>query len=236
MQAPIKLKDLEKQSYKMGMIYGAPGTGKTCFCSPKTLRTCIIDADKGASSIAPRKKKLGEDDSNILVFPCWENMSQLEEALKWVTANQKNIDLLVIDTLTILQGFMINGKVKNRAANKAHYDDFNEVLYTFTNLIYALKKMPFHVVFTAHEEFKDNRFGPLLAGSIKKTYAGHMDFIARCHVISVQLEGAAQQTQYRVLEFGLAENFDSKDRSTALQRYETDDIGVILEKIVKCTT
>ena len=234
----MNIQTLQKMSSSqrlMGMLYGPPGTGKTCFAAASNLRTVIIDADRGISSIIPRKKSLGVAWENIVVLECWNDTNKMTEALNYVFTNSRNFDLIVIDTLTLMQHSFLHNKIKNRKSNKGTYDDYNETLYAFTDVILSMKQMPCHVLFTAHEECRkvDGKYGPLFAGQLSTTYAGHMDYIGRCRIISVpKAQNSPDLVQMRVIDFGPEDAQDFKDRSQAMRRYETDDIGILLPRMI----
>ena len=130
-----------------GLIYGKSGVGKTYLAATKRTgrKTLIVDVERGLTSVA---------GTGVEAYPA-RTHQDLQDLFVFLKAEgHKTYDLLVVDSLTQLQKFMVadtlEQKVNKREARdyyRANQDDYalaNEKLRRF---LWDARSLPLHTIY-----------------------------------------------------------------------------------------
>ncbi len=241
MTGPVKLSQLN-QLYWQGLEYGPPGVGKTIFATnTQRWRICLFDVDQGWNAIKQFRMRNGISDENVDVFTIAE-VSDWLPAWTWFGQNYSRYGLMVLDSLTELQRKFHR---VNMATIQNKKQAWGRSLEQIEELMDATRKLPMHVVYTAHEwkntdmdnkvkEGEDDSliqtWRPSLKGRAQTEYDKHLGWLARMQN-AVKINPNGEREVIRVLNFGPDTNLEYKDRSGFMSQYEPCDFDYMIDKM-----
>jgi hypothetical protein len=143
-----------------GLIYGQSGSGKTNLIGtfPKPY---IIDTDFGLEGLVGKDidydeyyTRVGEAGAKDI----WPTILEKVESF----ANPTH-DTLAVDSLTTIMDVVIAAVLSKAGHAKIQLQDYNTLYDEITKLVVRLRRVPCHVVVTAHEEtIRDENSGKLM--------------------------------------------------------------------------
>lgn len=184
------------------MIYGWNGTGKTTLAGRTGLRTLLLDCrDAGVITLKrnpPKNLKIIRI-KNILHY-----LDSIDKAIR--LADQ--LDLLVVDTTTGLQGMAIK-EVKGKRSFDMNQRKWGQASSRVIECIAETRNFPKDVIYLAQEKHKgkpgedsDVEIGPSLQPATREFLSGCVDWIGRLYI----------EDEKRKLSFILTDNVEAKDR------------------------
>lgn len=184
------------EPWTCGLIYAHPGKGKTTAIGlmRPDFRKLIIDIDEGSAVLRTesnweRVEGLKEGIAKTDIFRVGSDLGRIKEIMGFLmSGGHEEYDLIVVDNLTEyeqrrLRELALTGR--NRGVPElAHY---GQVQGEVTQLVYDLRTLPVHKIFTAWEQLKEvnratgERFTvscPSLSGKSGDTVAGICNVVA----------------------------------------------------------
>lgn len=245
-----------RQHYVNIMVYGRPGVGKTMFGATGPTPVFFIDCDDGSLSVEnPMPELIKELDlkpqelygRSVRSFEQMMNViRQLGQELRtepgfWGT--------VVLDNLTELQRILMS-ELLNRSdppRQVADIRDWGIILTQMQGFVRAIKALPCHTIFIAHESAKEVagpvpnskvlEVAPALSGQIQNELPGYVDIVARYLLVERekrQADGTIQVETVRRMrcrpQVGSV-NVIAKDRSGRLADWEIPHFSRMIEKI-----
>lgn len=219
-----------------GVIYGAPGVGKTTIaCSLKDARIFVFDIDKGLHTARVMRAEQKLPLSNVK-YATINNTLEFEQASLWLWNNLKQFDLIVIDTATELQRMMVREVCKLGNVLVPGRDQWGIVREMSEKLLVDFRNLDKDVVYLAHEAFdsKAQKWTPSFDGRFSTDYAKLVDYIGRYVNLwdNATKEEKDETAEKRILryaiQFGKSEDAETKDRSKSMQYWELPDLDNIL--------
>lgn len=173
------------------LVYGEPGVGKTTFAASGPPPILFLDVDGGLRSVAGSKNEqkakvlndLGIDPRSIFYYSIRslaELFGRIEQLSNEFKVDPNRYGTVVLDTLTELQRVLIED-ILRAAANRAtpQLQDWNTVLLQMQRIVRAIKALPAHTVFLAHEQTRGDKIVPALSGQILTELPGYVDEVWR---------------------------------------------------------
>lgn len=245
---PVSLESIVSPFVSM-LIYGKPGVGKTVFGGgSQVFRTFIFDVDKGTLSLASSKTSQrltanGYPPIHKELIKAWpvSTYSDFEEGLRWFIANEKQFDLVLIDTGTELQRMLVDEIMRKNKHVIPDQRDWGMALTSMEYLTRTLRDMRKHVIMLAHETYSTDQqtlittHYPNFKGQFAKDYAKHFSVIARYMMIDQQIrnpDGTMASQTLRFLNCHPDPMSDAKDRSSSLEKYELPILDNVMSKIL----
>ncbi len=161
MTIPSALTTPSELDYRRILVIGPSGIGKTTFCGsahldPRCSPMCILDFDKGASSL---KGLIGPHGDEISVYPI-NTYSDLDIIYEYLASGQSPYKSILVDSISesqILSLFDIaderierdGDKGKNKSKFGLEELDFGRSLNQMRRLIRSLRALPMHIFFTS---------------------------------------------------------------------------------------
>lgn len=212
------------------LLYGAPGTGKTTFAASCPGPTLFFDVDGGLRSITstknPEKAKifteLSIDPAQIFYFPIRslaDLFNRIEQVSNEFRADSNRYGTIALDTLTELQRVLIEDILRSQNRATPQLQDWNVVLLQMQRIVRAIKALPCHSVFLAHEQTKDGRIVPALSGQILTELPAYMDEVWRYVVAeqeSISAQGQRVVKLTRMIRCNYATGMMTKSRAGCL--------------------
>lgn len=244
---PQPLTRLDNNYFKLNvMLLGPQNSGKTCFsCGSQFLRTLHLDIDSYGSIAAkafPGNVQMGIPPirQDLCLSEPVNTVQDMYAAITWIERNYKQIDLVVVDTITDFQRIAINSML-NDGLNRLSEYDYGPILNLMQGITERLKRVPVHVIYNAHETDKKRvvdgyaKFTPAFDGQFLDVYQGHFSEIWR-YVVTNQYytdqSGIAMVYKHRMIQCQTDESFDAKNRTAILDKYETPYLDHIFTKIM----
>lgn len=229
-----------------GLIYGGFGCGKTIFStSSKTLKTLVLDVDKGmTSALAAHKNSHAHLIDVVRVDSGKELLGILTDVSSDLAKNPTKWGLVTLDTITELSRILITEYAggSSESTEQAQKQHWGKLLLALESTTRVLKNLPCHSLILAHENIQTRVDGqriyhPNFRGQFNWEYGKHFDWIARQLVVTqtVLVEGTPTVVTSRWLNSELDEyTSDVKDRFITLDKYENPDLGLdpILSKMM----
>jgi len=204
------------------LVHGPAGAGKTTLCSTTGESTIIISAEAGLLSLR------GFDIPVIEV----KSLEELYEAYAFVSGEQgAQFSWVCLDSISEIAEVVLNYEKKNNKDPRAAYGLLAEKM---TDLIRAFRDLPGkNVLFLCKQEkVKDEQSGAILYGpsmpgnQLKNGLSYFFD-----EVLALRVEKDAEGQPTRWLQAQRDYNYESKDRSGALEMFEPPSIAGIAAKI-----
>ena len=207
-----------------GLIYGPPGVGKTCLAATAPA-PIILSAESGLLSLRW---------ANLPVIVI-KSLEDLQQARQWCQQSHEasNFYTIYLDSLSeIAEAVVLDGKSRHRDPRKA----YGEVLDKMMSEVKAFKNIYGKaVIMTAKmEPFKDGMSGAIKYGpSMPGTKLGPLLPYEFDEVFVMGIgQDPATKNNFRFLQTQPDLQYTAKDRSGALEPYETPDLTHVFNKIL----
>jgi phage nucleotide-binding protein len=209
----IKADELKRQLTLNMLIYGAPGVGKTTFCStaPKPL---IIDLENGSLALIGKSVDIAQVDT----------LDDAREAIKYALEN--GYQTVVIDSITRYAELLLEEILRENKRETARIQDWGEVVKRIKKLIWTLQGQNINTIFVALEaEEKDEDIivkRPAVPGQLKTAIPAIVDIVGYMRVL---------KDNKRVISVKPSPKWYAKDRSGKLPEDVVPDFSYILKLI-----
>ena len=209
------------------LVHGPAGAGKTSLCATTGEPTIIISAESGLLSLR------GVDIPVIEV----KALDQLYEAYDYVvnTAEGQAFKWICLDSISEIAEVVLNHEKKMAKDPRQAYGALAEKM---TDLIRAFRDLPGRNVYFSckQERAKDEQSGamlyyPAMPGNMLKQGVGYFFD----EVMALRVEKDAEGNPTRWLQTSRDYNYEAKDRSGALDMFESPDLAAIAAKISSST-
>lgn len=217
-----KTNDLGQHALKM-VIYGEAGAGKTRLAATTGEPTVVISAEGGLLSLR---------DHAITAIEV-KTIADVGEAYKWVLGSKEaqGLKWVCLDSISeIAEVSLAHEKAENKNTMRA----YGQMADQMTSLIRAFRDLPDrHVYMTAKQErvqLEDGSmvYGPSMPG--KNLTQGLPYFFDEVFALRVHTD--EEGTIQRFLQTAANGSFSAKDRSGALQLFESCDLSHIKKTIL----
>ena len=220
-------KDAAALSGMKFLVHGPAGAGKTRLCATTGEPTIIISAESGTLS-------LREFDIPVIEV---KSLDQLYEAYAYVTETEegKVFKWICLDSISEIAEVVLNHEKKTAKDPRQAYGALAEKM---TDLIRAFRDLPGRNVYFSckQERSKDEQSGamlyfPSMPGNMLKQGVGYFfDFV---FAMRIEKDEAGNPTRW--LQTSRDFNFEAKDRSGALEMFESPDLSAIAAKVTLST-
>ena len=205
------------------LVHGPAGVGKTSLCATTGASTIIISAESGLLSLR------GVDIPVIEV----KALDQLYEAYDFVVNDPQgqSFEWICLDSISEIAEVVLNHEKKVAKDPRQAYGALAEKM---TDLIRAFRDLPGRNVYFSckQERAKDEQSGamlyyPAMPGNMLKQGVGYFFD----EVMALRVEKDAEGNPTRWLQTSRDFNYEAKDRSGALDMFESPDLSAIAAKI-----
>lgn len=220
-------KDAAALSGMKFLVHGPAGAGKTRLCATTGEPTIIISAESGVLSLREFDIPVIEVKSLDQLYEAYDFVVNTEQgqAFKWVC----------LDSISEIAEVVLNHEKKTAKDPRQAYGALAEKM---TDLIRAFRDLPGRNVYFSckQERSKDEQSGamlyfPSMPGNMLKQGVGYFfDF-----VFALRVEKDAEGNPTRWLQTSRDFNFEAKDRSGALDMFESPDLSAIAAKVTSST-
>ena len=220
-------KDAAALSGMKFLVHGPAGAGKTRLCATTGEPTIIISAESGVLSLREFDIPVIEVKSLDQLYEAYDFVVNTEQgqAFKWVC----------LDSISEIAEVVLNHEKKTAKDPRQAYGALAEKM---TDLIRAFRDLPGRNVYFSckQERAKDEQSGamlyfPSMPGNMLKQGVGYFfDF-----VFALRVEKDAEGNPTRWLQTSRDFNFEAKDRSGALDMFESPDLSAIAAKVTSST-
>lgn len=202
------------------LVYGQSGAGKTRLCSTVEA-PLIISAEAGLLSLRDHDLPYVEVNS----------MDELREVYSFVTSSKEadQFNWIMLDSISeIAEVVLAAEKAKSRDPRKA----YGELQDQMTSLMRSFRDLPRNVYMSAKcERVQDDSgalmFQPSMPGN---KLAQQIPYLFD-EVFALRVHKNEDGTISRALQTASDGSYTAKDRSGALETYESADLGAIYRKI-----
>lgn len=239
---PKKLNEFKADRLKI-LILGESGVGKTSLVKTLKGRTLIISAESGLLSVAGCSAmvlSVNEDDDGNPLPLGKARIMRLGEIYKYLLTEEakKEYENIFIDSLSEISESMFDALKEEFPDRKDSIVMWGENLSRMRYMIKLFRDLPdYNVIFTCLPKIdKDDNgkryLGPDLNGKIADKVTALFDEVFYLYATQeVNTVGEYSGKMKRKILTGKTDFINCKDRSGALELYEEDDLGVIVEKI-----
>jgi len=237
---PISLENISDTSV-VGIIYGGTGVGKTVLVgSSQKYRTLLIDIDDGAVSANAWAVKYGLRRDLCKVWTV-QTIAEYNTAIAWWNIHKSEFDMIVVDTVTELQGMILREICERGKIQVPSQREWGIVLTSMNNITTQFRHSGKHVLFTAHETFREDTdtkrtmWQPAFQGAFKEQYGRHFSLIARYCMPERQVKLEDNSLQWQTERWLICHRdavTHGKDRFVALEKYEPPYIDNIIDKMM----
>ena len=205
------------------LVHGPAGAGKTSLCATTGEPTIIISAESGLLSLRGFDIPVIEVKSLDQMYEAYDYVVNTEEgqAFKWVC----------LDSISEIAEVVLNHEKKVAKDPRQAYGALAEKM---TDLIRAFRDLPGRNVYFSckQERAKDEQSGamlyyPAMPGNMLKQGVGYFFD----EVMALRVEKDADGNPTRWLQTSRDYNYEAKDRSGALDMFESPDLSAIAAKI-----
>ena len=205
------------------LVHGPAGAGKTSLCATTGEPTIIISAESGLLSLR------GHDIPVIEV----KTLDQLYEAYDFVVNHHdgQGFKWICLDSISEIAEVVLNAEKKTAKDPRQAYGALAEKM---TDIIRAFRDLPGRNVYFSckQERAKDEQTGamlyyPAMPGNMLKQGVGYFFD----EVMAMRVEKDADGNPTRWLQTSRDYNYEAKDRSGALDMFESPDLSAIAAKI-----
>ena len=220
-------KDAAALSGMKFLVHGPASAGKTRLCATTGEPTIIISAESGVLSLREFDIPVIEVKSLDQLYEAYDFVVNTDEgrAFKWVC----------LDSISEIAEVVLNHEKKTAKDPRQAYGALAEKM---TDLIRAFRDLPGRNVYFSckQERAKDEQSGamlyfPSMPGNMLKQGVGYFfDF-----VFALRVEKDADGNPTRWLQTSRDFNFEAKDRSGALDMFESPDLSAIAAKVTSST-
>lgn len=210
------------------ILHGAAGSGKTFSIStiPNLETVLILSAEAGLLSI----RHVAKDVDVISV----KSVTDLREAYTFASESDK-YKTIVLDSLTEIAQQVLANELKN---SKDPRQAYGELQVEMTKIIKAFRDMPGkNIILICQQERIVDSDGKIYYGAafpgkkLSQSVPFLPDLIGCVRVRrDINADGSPGVIK-RAFQFGFDEQYECKDRSGALDDFESPDWGVIFNKI-----
>jgi hypothetical protein len=217
-------KDAASNGIKL-LVHAPAGAGKTRLCATTGEPTIIISAEAGLLS-------LREYDIPTLEVA---TLADVHEAYAYVLAHPE-YSWVCLDSISEIAEVVLNHEKKATKDPRAAYGALAEKM---TDLVRAFRDLPSRNVYMSckQDKVKDEKSGAVLyspsmpGNMLKQGISYFFD-----EVLVLRVEADADGNPYRCLQTSRDFQYEAKDRSGALDAFETPDLAAIAAKIKRVTT
>ena len=187
-----------KQHYVNIMVYGRPGVGKTLFGATGPTPVFYLDCDDGLLSVENplpelvKELALRPDELYSRPVRSFDQMTGIIRQLGQELRTEPGFwGTVVLDNLSELQRILMS-ELLNRfdpPLQAPRVQDWGVILSQMQGFVRAIKALPCHTVFIAHESAKEvagpipntkiMEIAPALSGQIQNELPGYVDIVAR---------------------------------------------------------
>lgn len=180
------LSDIRTDGAQKILIYGQPGSGKTCFAAGMPTPMLYLDFDSKVDSAAlyykADKERLGQIDvrqlgSNLTVNPIVELEKIIaQELIPQERSGEMKFKTLVLDSITTFSAATLRyivetnpgiNRVKTKQGAQPGMQDFGILKREFAKLIPGLLALPCNVIMLGHIAIdKDENTGEMIRGPV----------------------------------------------------------------------
>lgn len=244
---PTILSNISSNIFKIKLLLqGAQNTGKTVFgLGSQTMRTLHLDVDSYGITSARTfqgnvQMQIPPIRQDLIAWQPINTVKEMYDVLDYIDRSWKNIDLIVVDTITDFQKMLIN-EIRGTGMGTPLKDyEWGPVLYTLQQVTQRLKRLPIHVIYNAHESDTKrvfdgfNKFTPAFDGQFQDEFGSHFSEMWRYLKINQYLKdqnGISIINEQRWIQCQTDETFNAKNRANVLEKYEYPHIDYIFNKI-----
>jgi len=201
--------DKVKEPYKVMLLYGSPGTGKTTALGMMKGKTLIIDVDEGAYV-------LNEEKTNIEIWQLEKDLSDLKQVFEELEKDCP-FDNVCFDSISTLEKKMLAnyGRIgKNDGAPEMlHYQ---KVSFKLTDYFNRLISLPANIIITAWERKEEitkkngtkyTKLMPLLSGKTPEYIMGLCGLVGH-----VEISEKEETIGQRFIRLDKTDEIEAKDR------------------------
>lgn len=218
-------KDLARSNGIKVLVYGQAGVGKTSLCGTTGGNPLIISAESGLLSLRGHDIPVIEVSSIADVHEAYAFLTQTEEGMAF--------DWVCLDSISEIAEVVLNYEKKVAKDPRQAYGALAEQMH---DLIRAFRDLPGRNVYFSckMERIKDDATGGLIYGpSMPGAKLGQGIAYFFDEVLVLRSEKGEDGTIQRALQTQGDYNFTAKDRSGALDLYETPSLSHIQSKILQ---
>jgi phage nucleotide-binding protein len=236
-----------KQVFINIMVYGDPGVGKTMFAATGPGPVLFLDLDDGTTCLTnpnPQLVSALKIELNDLYEEKIRSLEKLKERVARIAMELRQEPgfwgTVVVDNLTELQRVLMDDILSSsgRTGGTPEHRDWGVLLRQIQTVVRAIKSLPCHTVFIAHEENKEAKIAPALSGRIQEELPGYVDIVARYVLTDVEKRdpttGAVKMATVRKLRCrpqAGPPRVLAKDRSGRLDEWEDPHFGRMITKL-----
>lgn len=183
-------------------IYAKNGVGKTTLAGTTGLKTVLLDcSDSGAITL----RRANPQGLRIIRIT---SILQYLDVIDDVNRKAKEIDLLVVDTVTGLQSIAV-AEVKGKRKFEMNQRKWGQVGSRIIECVTETRNFPKDVIYLIQEkkfsggDDEPDEIGPALTPSVKGYLSGNIDWIGRYYL----------DEDKRKLDFRLSDTLEAKDRA-----------------------
>lgn len=207
-------------------VYGMAGSGKTRLCATTGASPIIISAEAGLLSLR---------DVDIPVIEV-STIEDVKDAYRMVSesAECKDFDWICLDSISEIAEVVLAAEKKATKDPRQAYGALQETMY---ELVRAFRDLPRNVYMSAKaERVKDDHSGAVLYGpSMPGQKLGQALPYFFDEVFAIRTEKDAEGNLQRWLQTQPDYQWAAKDRSGALDAWETPELSAIAAKINRPT-
>lgn len=202
------------------LVYGAAGIGKTTLCTTAP-RPLIVSAEGGLLSL-----KGLDPPIDVIEIKTEEDISEVLEYLE-KKKTQKKYDTICIDSLSDIAEVVLAEQKATYTNKQQAYGEYNDIMMEIIKSFRDLKG--YHVYMTAKRKrgAEEEQFCPHITGATMLTNLPYLFD----EVLALVLYEDGEDS-YRVLQCKTTDDYEVKDRSGELKKYEKPDLEELFKKIL----
>lgn len=221
----INSRDAARLSGVKLLVYGVAGAGKTRLCASAPDSPVIISAESGLLSLRDEDIPVIEVSSIADVHEAYTFLAQ--------SAEGKQFGTVCLDSISEIAEVVLGHEKKVNKDPRAAYGQLSEQM---TDLLRAFRDLPGRNVYMSAklERIKDEStgavmFGPSMPG---QRLAQALPYLFD-EVFALRVEKDVDGNPQRWLQTQADFQYAAKDRSGALDAFETPDLAAIVKKITR---
>jgi hypothetical protein len=242
---PQRVRETTKSTVNL-LVYGRPGCGKTTFAATGPGPVLFVDCDEGLLGLEnitdKRAQELGIRADEVYS----ESFTTLPGLIQIIRKQRDNLKqdpnfwgTIVLDNLTDLQRILKENllqKDEDKPRDLLTQQDWGIILNQMQQIVRAIKHLPCHSVFIAHESEKDTGDWSSLSGKTQEELPGHVDVVTRYVMVEREVTKDGQKVTEVIRRLRCTPQPGTcpvlaKDRSGKLSDWELPNFGALIEKI-----